>query len=180
MEADTVYHMVLQVAEKYQIPTSSGRGFNSIDPYNDLHVRYRTSKKKKLIVIVLSDFDPEGEQIVQVAGRTLRDDFYINDVEIIKAGVTAEQIHRHNLPPNTDAKETSSNYDWFVDRTGGEAVYELEALNPSDMLADLEKVVQGVLDMDLFNREAEIEKQEAIYLEAVHRAAVEALKGVEI
>jgi hypothetical protein len=172
--------MVLQVTERYQIPTSSRRGFNSIDPYHDLFLRYKASKKKQLIVIVMSDFDPEGEMIPQVAGRTLRDDFHIDDVKIIKAGVTADQIRRYNLPLNTDAKETSSNYDWFVDRTGGEAVYELEALNPPDMLADLEKVVRGVLDMDLFNREVELEKGESAYLEAVQQAAIKALNGVEL
>jgi hypothetical protein len=35
---------------------------------------------------------------------------------------------------------TSSNHDWFVERTNGDdSVYELEALNPQDMIDDLEK-----------------------------------------
>src|SRR5262249_47363607 len=60
-EKNTVYHMVLRVTEKYQIATSSGRGFNSIDPWHDLHERYLASGKERLVVIVLSDYDPEGE-----------------------------------------------------------------------------------------------------------------------
>ncbi len=183
VEKNTVYHMAQQVTERYQIPTSSGRGFNSIDPYHELYERYRSSGKGRLILIVLSDFDPEGEMIPQVAGRTLRDDFRIprEDFDIVKAGVTRAQIDEYELPPMAFAKETSSNRDWFVNRNGGdEAVYELEALDPAVMMADLEKVIQGVLDMDLFNREAAEEQAEAAYLEAARRTATEALNGLAL
>src|SRR5262249_49976478 len=150
-EKNTIYHMVLRVTERYQIPTSSGRGFNSIDPWHDLRERYDDSGKERLIVIVLSDFDPEGEMIPQVGGRTLRDDFGVEDLTIIKAGVTREQIERYDLPPQNFAKETSSNFKWFVDRNGGdEAVYELEALDPEDMLRDLDSIIRSVIDVDLF------------------------------
>ena len=58
-----------------------------------------------------------------------------------------------------NTKESSSNFRWFVDRNGGDGtVYELEALNPEDMLHDLEKVIQSVIDVDLFNREARAEQ----------------------
>jgi hypothetical protein len=180
-EKNTIYHMVLRVTSKYQIPTSSGRGFNSIDPWHDLFERYVASGKERLIVIVLSDYDPEGEMIPQVGGRTLRDDFGVpeEDLDIIKAGVTRDQISRYNLPPQNFAKESSSNYDWFVARNDGDAtVYELEALNPDDMLRDLDGIIRSVIDTDLFNREVEAERQEAAYLEAARRRAVEVLKGL--
>src|SRR5262249_14668529 len=152
--------------EKYQIPTSSGRGFNSIDPWHDLHERYVASGKERLIVIVLSDFDPEGEMIPQVGGRTLRDDFDNEDFDIIKAGVTRSQIWEYDLPTMSFAKESSPNRDWFVERNGGnDAVYELEALEPENMLEDLEEVIKSVIDIDLYNREVEAEKEEAVYLE---------------
>jgi hypothetical protein len=178
-EKNTIYHMVLRVTENYQIPTSSGRGFNSIDPWFDLHSRYVASGKSGLIVIVLSDFDPEGEMIPQVGGRTLRDDFGTENFTIIKAGVTREQIDDNDLPPQNFAKETSSNFDWFVNRNDGDnTVYELEALSPHVMLADLENVIQSVIDVELFNREAEAEQEEAVYLEAARKSASEALKGL--
>jgi hypothetical protein len=173
--------MVLRVTEDYQIPTSSGRGFNSIDPWHDLYERYVNGGKDRLIVIVLSDFDPEGEMIAQVGGRTLRDDFGVeaDDLAIIKAGVTRQQIDRYHLPAQNFAKETSSNYDWFVERNGGnDAVYELEAISPADMLRDLDETIRSVIDIDLFNREAKIEQDEAVYLEAARRKAANALSGL--
>jgi hypothetical protein len=180
-EKNTIYHMVLRVTRKYQLPTSSGRGFNGIDPWHDLYERYVDSGKERLIVIVLSDYDPEGEMIPQVGGRTLRDDFGVpeEDLDIIKAGVTREQIGRYDLPPQNFAKEKSSNYDWFVARNGGDnTVYELEALDPDHMLRDLDVVVRSVIDVDLFNREVEAERQEAAYLEAARARAAAALKGL--
>jgi hypothetical protein len=118
-EKNTIYHMVLSVTKEYQIPTSSGRGFNSIDPWHDLCVRYKASGKKRLILIVLSDYDPEGQMILQVAGRTLRDDFRLVqgvDFKIVPAGVTRRQVAAYNLPSQNFAKEKSSNLKWFLDR----------------------------------------------------------------
>ncbi len=179
-EKNTVYHMVLRVTSKYQIRTSSGRGFNGIDPWHDLYLRYRRSGKQRLIVILLSDYDPEGEQIVQVGGRTLRDDFGVDPAKltVIKAGVTREQIRKYDLPAQNFAKETSSNHKWFVERNGGDAVFELEALSPRDMMNDLDTVIRKVIDVDLYNREVAAEREEARYLEAAQVKLAEALRGL--
>lgn len=180
-EKNTIYHMVQRVTEKYQIPTSSGRGFNSIDPWHDLVVRYRNSSKERLVVIVLSDYDPEGEMIPQVGGRTLRDDFGLGKLEfdIVKAGVTRQQIEENDLPTMNFAKETSSNFDWFVARNDGdESVYELEALEPEVMMNDLDAVIRSVLDIDAYNAEIETEQDEAVYLENAQEIARDALKGL--
>jgi hypothetical protein len=168
-EKNTIYHMVLRVTEKYQIRTSSGRGFNSIDPWHDLSERYLASGKRRLFEIVLSDHDPEGEMIAQVGGRTLRDDFHVK-AEIIKAGVTRKQIEKYHLPPMNFAKETSSNYAWYIERNGGDdTVWELEALPPEDMLNDLDEIVRSIIDIDLFNREVALENDEVVYLEATRK-----------
>jgi hypothetical protein len=180
-EKNTVYHMVCRITDKYQIPTASGRGFNSIDPWHDLVVRYQASCKDRLVVIILADYDPEGEMIPQVGGRTLRDDFDLEEYEfdIIKAGVTRKQIEENDLPSQNFAKESSSNHDWFVKRNGGDdTVYELEALDPETMLGDLDKVIRSVIDVDAFNAEVAIEREEAVYVQQASRAAHEALKGL--
>ncbi len=180
-EKNTVYHMVLRITRKYQIPTSSGRGFNSIDPWHELFERFNDSGKKRLFVIVLSDFDPEGEMIPHVGGRTLRDDFGLHPAkfEIIKAGVTRKQIGQYGLPTQNFAKESSSNFEWFKDRNSGEeTVYELEAIDPADMLADLETVIQSVLDIGLYNGEVERERDEARYLQGARTTARKALQGL--
>jgi hypothetical protein len=180
-EKNTVFHMVKEVTRKYQIPTSSGRGYNSVDPWHDLHERYRKSGKERLLVIILSDFDPEGQRIPQVAGQTLCRDFGVprDKLAIIPAGVTKAQIDKYNLPTNNWAKESSSLWDWFVKRNGGDnRVYELEALAPENTLADLDEVIRKVLDVRLFNAELKTERKELAHLRSLRKAAARALKGL--
>jgi len=182
-EKNTIYHMVLKVTEKYQLITSSGRGFNSIDPWHEMYERYRDSGRERLIVIILSDYDPEGEKITHVCGYTLRDDFGVpaDKLKIIKAGVTREQVHKYNLPTMAFAKESSSNRDWFVERNqGDESVWELEALEPDAMLADLDTVIRGVLDIDLFNAEVRLAQEEQEWLSGARRRVADALREVEL
>jgi len=179
VEKNTVFHMAQRVTDKYQIQTTSGRGFSSIDTIHEIHRRYQDSDKARLILIVLSDFDPEGERIPQSVAGSLVTDFGVREREltVIKAGVTREQIRRYNLQPQNFAKETSSNRDWFVKRNGGDdTVYELEALAPDDMLKDLEDTITSVLDMDLYNAEVANEREEARFLESLRRTAYEAVK----
>ncbi|WP_442485134.1 hypothetical protein [Aeoliella sp. SH292] len=179
VEKNTVFHMATQVTRRFQIPTSSGRGFNSIDSLHEVYARYLHSGKENLILVVLSDYDPEGEMIPHSAGRILRDDFGVEAPVIIKAGVTREQIAKYNLPSQNFAKETSSNHEWFVDRNdGGNSVYELEALSPDDMLRDLRDTITRVLDMSVFNAECAREREEAVYLQSARDHAREALKGL--
>jgi hypothetical protein len=181
VEKNTVYHMALQVTAKYQLPTFSARGLDSIDSLHDIYEDYLASGKRGLELIVLSDYDPEGELIPHDAGRRLRDDFGVHedDLRVHKAGVTREQIERYGLPPQLFAKEKSSNRAWFVDRNGGDdTVWELESLDPPIMLADLEEKIQAVLDMELFNREAAAEQEEARPIEAARRAVRESLRGL--
>jgi hypothetical protein len=178
VEKNTVYHMALQVTEKYQVPTRSARGLNSIDSFHDIAEAYRRSGKERLVLITLSDWDPEGQLIPHDAGRRLRDDFDIWHVDIIPAGVTRQQIEKYGLPTMNLAKESSSNYDWFVQRNGDDTAWELEALDPADMQSDLDHVIRSVLDIGLFNQELEEEKRESAVLEAHRRTAVEALRGL--
>jgi hypothetical protein len=179
-EKNSFYYDVLGVTKRYQIPTSSGRGFNSIDPWHDLFERFQASGKECLIVVILSDFDPEGEMIPQVAGRTLLDDFGVapDRLKIIKAGVTKEQIKKYKPEPNP-VKESSKLWEWFVERNNGDkSVYELEALPPEDLLADLDSDIRKMIDVDLFNKEVAVEKEELARLESLRTDAVEAIKGL--
>jgi hypothetical protein len=132
-------------------------------------------------LIVLSDFDPEGERIPHTAGTTLRDNFHVppEKLSIIKAGVTRRQIKQHGLPQQNFAKDESNLKEWFVKRNGGdESVYELEALDPGIMLADLEATLQRVLDMKLFKAEQKIERKEKFGLRGARTVVRKALAGM--
>ena len=179
VEKNSSYRDVCNVTSRYCIHTMSGRGFSGIDPWHDLYVRYRESGKDQLVVLVLSDFDPEGEEIVQVAGRTLRDDFGVRRLHIVKVAVTPDQIEKYDLPDGNFAKETSSRYQKFVEQHG-ENVYELEALPDGELEMALAFAIDKVIDTDAFSNELERERDDATFLEGVRRTVHEQLKALNL
>jgi hypothetical protein len=174
VEKNTIYSLALRVTKKYQIITSSGRGFNSIDPWHDLYQRFLASGKERLIVMTLTDHDPEGQRIPIVGGETLAElGLDPKDFDIVPVAVTRNQVEQYNLPDMAFAKEDSPNFDWYVERNGGdERVWELEALDPQVVMDDLEDAIKSIIDIDAFNGESEEEQQEAVKIQAARDVIV--------
>ncbi len=97
-------------------------GFLIHRPSTNVAFRYQNSGKQQLILLIASDFDPEGEEIVQVAGRTLRDDFGVGLLfEYSRPAITQEQIAALGLH-SMEAKSTSSRYKQFVEEARNSGV----------------------------------------------------------
>jgi hypothetical protein len=133
--------------------------------------RFKESGKDKLIILVLSDFDPEGEDIAHSFARSMRDDFGIKEVVAKKVCLTYEQVRERDLPPNFEAKTTSSRYKQFAAKYG-DSVYELEALHPSERARLLTEAIDEVIDVDAFNRELDQERADAAKIEGLRKAMV--------
>ena len=68
-EKNTLGGTIRPVASEYCIPLTLGRGFCSLPPRYDLAKRFKNSGKEKLLLLIVSDFDPEGEVIATSFGR---------------------------------------------------------------------------------------------------------------
>ena len=167
-EKNTVDSIIRPVAEKYCIPTTIGRGYCSLRPRYDIAQRFRKSGKDRLVPLMLSDFDPDGEEIAHSFARSLRDDFGIEEIEPIKVALTADQVAQYNLPPMMKAKTGSSSYQRFTDQHGDD-VWELEALPPETLQHVLQDAIDRVIDVEAFNHEIDQEKADAAKLEDVRR-----------
>ncbi|MCG3180935.1 MAG: hypothetical protein BIFFINMI_03300 [Phycisphaerae bacterium] len=170
IEKNTIAPILMPVAEKYCMPTTVGRGYCSLPPRRDMASRFMRSGKEKFILLIVSDFDPDGEEIAHSLARSLRDDFGVRGIEPIKVALTAEQVEQFNLVSDTEAKLSSSNYRKFVARYG-KGVFELEALRPAQLQAVVQAAIDSVLDTEVFNAELEQEKSDAASLAGV-RAVV--------
>lgn len=138
--------------------------------------RFRASGKEKLIILIASDFDPDGEEIARSFARSMRDDFGIESIHPIKIALTAEHVRRFDLAPQMLAKESSTNYARFVEQYG-DNVYELEAISPAELQTVVREAIDSVINLELFNRELEREKQDAVELEALRRNVVRLIQG---
>jgi hypothetical protein len=174
-EKNTILNIIEPVAGDHCIPVVIERGQCSSPPRKAMAERYRQSGKEKLVLLMLGDFDPDGEAIVQSFARSMRDDFHIQNVEPIKVALTHRQVREMSLPADPmPAKEDSSNYEKFVTRYGRDT-YELEAVPPQPLQEILRDAIDSVLDTEAFNVEVEKEKEEAAYLGRVRCAVKELL-----
>jgi hypothetical protein len=177
-EKNTIANIISPVAAEFCAPFTIGRGYSSLPPRQKMAERFRKSGKEKLILLVVSDFDPEGEDIAHSFARSLRDDFFISNIEPIKVCLTRDQVDDMNLPPMMKAKKASSRHDKFVERHGND-VFELEAVPPEELQKILRQSIDSVLDVRAFNAEIEAEKRDAAHLAGVRRAVQQQLQGVD-
>jgi len=176
VEKNTVASQLRSVSQKYTVPMTSGRGYSSLPPRKAMVDRFRASGREKLVVIVVSDFDPEGEDIPGSFGISLRDDFQIapEQLRIVKAALTAEQIRTMSLHAGQLSKESSSRYQRFV-AAQGERAWELESLTADQLREITESVIRGVLDLALFEAEVEQQRLEKLDLNDKRQKLREAL-----
>ena len=110
--------------------------------------RFKRSGKDQLILLILSDLDPDGEEIAASFPRSLRDDFGLSKIVAHKVALSGDDVRDHGLPSDLEAKESSPNYKKFVARHGVH-VAELDAA-PVDLLqGKLRDAIENCLDMDL-------------------------------
>jgi len=179
VEKNTVAQDLKPIAAKYALPMTSGRGYSSLPPRKAMVDRFRASGKEKLIVIVASDFDPEGQDIPNAFGLSLRDDFDVdpNQLVIIKAALTHRQTQELDLHEGQFAKEDSARYQRFVDAYGKHC-WELEAIRTALLREIVEGAIQRTVDMEAFRREVEIQRQEQRELDEHRRRARKLLPGI--
>lgn len=177
LEKSALRSVIDSVAWEYRIPCTTGRGFTSIPPRRDLAQRYFRSGKAGLILLMLTDFDPDGDQIASSFGQSMRDDFKITNVKAIKVALTAEDIETYDLPSDLGAKVTSPNYQKFLKRYGSTKVVELDAAPVTLLQSKLREAIESVIDIEEFNAQVDIEKQDSAHIEAHRRVVFDAIQG---
>lgn len=186
-EKVTLQGIIRPVAEKYCLPCTLGKGYASIPPRHDMAERFAKSGKEKLIVLLLSDFDPDGLEISQSFARSMRDDFGIDNICPIRVALDYEQVISLNLPHGEKAKkgertkkdgtkEESKKYRKFVDKYG-EYVFELEAVRPEILQDLLDTAIRSIIDVDLFNGEKEQEEKEFLELGRYRKKVLEIIRN---
>jgi hypothetical protein len=175
-EKNTIEGSIRDIAMEYCVPYTLGRGYCSLDPRYQMWRRFRASGRSKLIVLILSDFDPEGEDIAHSFALSMRDDFGV-EVVAKKVCLTYDQAVERDLPQYFDIKKTSARYKKFSAKYGDRA-HELEALPVSERGALLREAIDGVLDVDAYNREIDAEREDAARLGALRGGVLEAMSAV--
>ena len=178
-EKNTVAPVLKPVAADYCVPLTTGRGYCSLPPRHAMAQRFEKSGKDKLVLLFVTDFDADGEEIAHSFARSMRDDFGIDAIHPIKVALTGEQVREYKLPPIMRAKESSVHHDKFVAKHGHD-VFELEALAPEVLQTILRKAIESVIDREAYADEIAAEREDAAHLAAIRQMVLGALKEMDL
>jgi len=175
-EKNTLLPIIEPVCQDYTVPLTSGRGYCSLPPRKQIYDRWKQSRKHDLVLIILSDHDPDGEMIADSLIGYMRDDFCIppDRIHAVRAALTAQQCQQYKIPSDVEAKPSSTNYQRFVKQHGTSAC-ELEAVPPRQLQQMLREAIESVLDLDAFRAEQDRERADAAEIDTARATAMAAL-----
>ena len=177
LEKNALRTVIESVAREYCIPITTVRGFSSLSPRYDLFARFKQSGKARLVLLMLTDFDPDGDQIAASFASSMRDDFHLKEIYPVKVALTAEDVAQYDLPSDMDAKPSSPNYAKFLKRYGATKAVELDAAPVKLLQGKLRDEIESIIDMTEFKAQIELEKQDAAHIEAHRQIVFEAING---
>jgi hypothetical protein len=155
------------VCGRWRVPSFPARGYPSHSELYSAGKRFQgyLQAGQEPVVFYMGDHDPSGLDM----DRNLREHLSLyarRPIQIIRLGLTLDQVRELNLPPNT-AKEEDKRYPAYVAETHETDSWELDALSPAYIDDLLEDAIEGVVDMGVWNS--------ALAKESVGRVGLERL-----
>jgi hypothetical protein len=161
VEKDALIGIVKQVADGYDVPCFSCRGYNSqSEMWNTVQrMEKATAAGKTCIILYLGDHDPSGQDMTRDIRNRLGD-IYKADVKVNRIALTMPQIQQYNPPPNP-AKITDTRAAGYIKQYGPQA-WELDAIEPAELDRLIREHIELYLDQKLYEEaQARQEREQA-------------------
>ena len=106
LEKDALADAIESMVSDWKVEVLVMRGYASATSLKNLadKIQSLTEDGYKVVVLLLTDFDPSGEDIARYVKETLLKDFNVQ-AEVYKVAVTLEQIKKYNLPATPESLE---------------------------------------------------------------------------
>lgn len=167
LEKNTLLNIANPVCDRFDVPFTVNRGYGNPSVWAKIEKRWRDNGCKPFVLLSVSDHDPEGFNLVDDAIRSLRHIHQV-DVDLVRVAITHDQVADLDLAPNF-AKEGSTRFKEYVERTGANQTWECEALDPQFLRDQLEDAILSVTDTDQLNAVVRRENEEKDQLAQVRR-----------
>jgi hypothetical protein len=159
VEKDTLEPICKPIAQRWQMPFASSRGYGSLTIQHDVAemLNRRTAKTgQEALVYFISDLDPSGLDL-QRAWREALDNFGVVPV-VIRIGLTPQQVRAHNLDRLAiEVKPSDSRAKAFVAEYG-DRCWEADVLPAAVIAQVIDAHVRSWLDIRQWKqRDTEIE-----------------------
>jgi hypothetical protein len=154
-EKDAISSVIQPLCKKYQVCVSVNRGYSSASSMYESAQRFLEQEKTK-ILLYLGDHDPSGLDMDRDI-QTRLNEFGV-DVEVIRIGLTSEQIKKYN-PPTNPAKLKDPRSKWYVENFGYIS-REIDALKPEVLQELIKSSILKFLDLEKYEQVKKIEKKD--------------------
>lgn len=150
------------LARRIGVPLMINKGYSSMSAMRESALRYMArGKERPKKCFYLGDFDPSGNDMV----RDIRDRmemFGVTNFEIVKLGLTWEQIEQYQPPPNP-AKVDDPRAGAYIEEFG-DSSWECDALDPDDLETIVIDAFRSVVDVKTMRAAKAREKLDRQYL----------------
>lgn len=167
VEKDALSDVVRRACWKLQVPYLVCRGYGSSSALWQAGRRMIEHRKsgQQPYVIHLGDHDPSGLHMtednrnrISLFGLPAMKGDKRASPRLKRIALNMDQIEKYNPPPNP-AKMTDSRWQGYVDATGLEESWELDALEPAVIEQLIEDAVLEIRDEDAWEKMVELEKE---------------------
>ena len=169
IEKNALSSIFINVAQRYTIPVHVTQNNSTSNLYKYKN-RLQRHTNQQPVILFFSDFDPQGDNMLDAAHKTLETKIGVQGVEYKQIALRNGDIERYGLFQDfkglKEKDPLTSNFRWKY----GEDVVpaELDALTPVVMKQVLEDAIINELDMDAYREEqAEEEKDFSILKEKI-------------
>ena len=154
-EKGTVRGVLKPVLDEYAV------GFNALHGYNSATEVYKVAQDddgRPLIALYVGDFDPSGLNMSESDLPKRLAEYGGAHVQLKRIALTGEQVLPLPSFPAAD-KQKDTRYKWFTARYG-ERCWELDAMDPNDLRACVEKAIKELIEPVAWERCEIVNKQE--------------------
>lgn len=146
-EKDAISSVITPITKKYQVPVSVNRGYSSASSMYESAQRFLEQQDEKTkILLYLGDHDPSGLDMDRDIQERLKE--FGVDVEVIRIGLTQEQIKEYSPPPNP-AKTTDPRGTGYILKFGNQS-WEVDALRPEVLQKLIKNSILEYLNLEKY------------------------------
>jgi hypothetical protein len=167
IEKDALVGVLERVCKNWDVAYFSCRGYNSQSEMWGAAQRLinYSHNGQRTLILHLGDHDPSGLDMT----RDIRDrlNMFMNyegvqPVSVERIALNADQIAKYNPPPNPAKLTDSRAHNYIVEH--GANSWELDALEPRVIEQLIQKAVEDVVDMEIYQEDQEIEAEQKGHL----------------
>jgi|SRR6185312_2878418 len=154
IEKEALVGVLTNVCHKWDVPLLAARGYPSGTVLREFAIEdiIPWSGNQDIIVLHLGDHDPSGIDMTRDLEERIQM-FAQGHVEVKRIALNMDQIEEYSPPPNP-AKTTDSRFQSYMAQYGDES-WELDALQPKDLSALVEKHIEEHVLPELWEERAE-------------------------